>query len=242
MESATVPKPPEATELPVAAWRSPRIKANVVKGCLVFFALVSLVAIFSDFAEIQLLERQTVTFAEAASSDDRQALIGRAFLLVFPLVIISFLVWLHRVSKNLQALQVTQRFSPGKAIASWFVPFASWFVPYMVMVEVWKGSHPLPEGRNALHGGNYVPDSPDWLPIWWAAWIGGTTVTRFVWRVFFTGASTNSEVISENWFTIVDIGLTLAAGIMLFILVSQITGNQERKHRAILEQEDTDGR
>ena len=243
MESATVPNPSEATELPVDVWRSPRVMANVVKGCLVCFALVSLAAIFSDFVEIQMFERhmagEGVTFAEAETSADRQARIGWYFLLGFLLVVISFLVWLYQVSKNLQTLQVTQRFSPGKAIASWFFPIFSLFVPYMVMVEIWKGSHPLPEGRNALQGGNYVPDSHDYLPVWWAAWISGAFGTRIVGSVgslFFTDASP-SELIWKNWFSILGVGLTLFAGIMLFILVSDITDKQERKHSAILEQD-----
>ena len=219
--------------------------ANVVKGCLVLFALGSLAAIFSDVVEIQLFERllagERVTLAEAETSDDRQARIGWYFRLGFLFVIISFLVWLHRVSKNLQALQVTQRFGPGKAIASWFVPVANLVVPYMVMAELWKGSRPLPEGRYPLPGGIYDPDAnaDDWLPVWWAAWVSGTfgaSIVGRVARVFFTGASP-SELIWGNWFSIFGVGLTLFAGIMLFILVSQITGNQERKHRAILEQD-----
>ena len=120
LEPATDPKPTEATELPVDAWWSPRVNATIVKVCLVFSPWFRWPPFFSDFAEIQLLERQlaggTVTFAEPqVATTDRQPSGGACFLLGFLLVILSFIWWLHQVSENLQALQVTQRFGPGKA-------------------------------------------------------------------------------------------------------------------------------
>jgi hypothetical protein len=56
---------------------------------------------------------------------------------------IAFLMWIHRVSKNLYPLgAVGQRFSPGWAVGWWFVPVMFFFRPYQVMGEIWRGSSP----------------------------------------------------------------------------------------------------
>jgi len=57
-------------------------------------------------------------------------------------VMILFLVWIHRVSTNLQALSGEKlEFTPGWAVGWFFVPFANLVQPYRVLRDLWRVSH-----------------------------------------------------------------------------------------------------
>jgi len=73
-------------------------------------------------------------------------LLGLALILYFVTLIICmivFLMWLYRARSNLPALGVADaRWSPGWAIAWWFIPIMSLFRPYQLVKETWQASDP----------------------------------------------------------------------------------------------------
>ena len=64
-------------------------------------------------------------------------------LTIFLGTAVAFLLWFHRVAANLPALGIRDaRWSPGWAVAWWFVPVMSFFRPYQVATEIWQASDP----------------------------------------------------------------------------------------------------
>ena len=226
----------EANELSQDTFRSPRWRAVATEVLLAVFGIVMLVSIFSTCGQRELLVRaeagEAVTQAELVSSDELQASVSVLYFWALLAVGITFLMWNYRVSKNLSALQVTQHYTPKWTIGYWLIPVVWWFRPYQAMKEIWKGSHP----QYDIDSWGLAPVSR-LLGFWWALWIVSSSVMNMMVSQMYSQAETASAFIGATEYYIVQRVLYLLAAILLFVLVIQITRNQERKHRAILEQE-----
>ena len=231
-------------------WRSPKRRAGTLMVGLVVLGVVVVLYIVALFEMTDFLRRlrDGIPVAEA----DRLAVLAwydqvRAwFLVVSVSVVITFLVWNYRVSANLSVLCLQRRFSTTWALWCWFIPIVNLFKPYQAMKEIWEESHP-----QSLH---YEDGRWQASPVrvsrlfgfWWAFWLI-TLFCYWITRPFTRAAATTlEEAISQSIgiyeYTILGLVFLLLAGLFLAVMVIQITRNQERKHRAILEQEsDCDG-
>ena len=137
-------------------------------------------------------------------------------------------MWIHQASKNLVALGVhDQRFSPGWAVGWWFVPVMFLFRPYQVMKEIWRGSYPdIGIGDQAAWRNVPVSSLLGW---WWAAWL----LSGWVGSAGFQGGETVSSLITADWLLVVSDVISIMASILVFVLVRQITSNQEKRHNSL---------
>jgi hypothetical protein len=56
---------------------------------------------------------------------------------------VTFLVWLHRATKNLPALGTCEpRFKPGTAVGLFLLPVVNLVMPYVVLTALWQDSQP----------------------------------------------------------------------------------------------------
>src|SRR5918997_5039842 len=111
--------------------------------------------------------------AEAAETNDlRQGAVWLIHLAVRVALVVAFLLWLHRASKNLRALgNPSQRieFTPGWAVGWFFIPFANLVMPYKAVREVWEKSDPaVRTGDDFMFAG---PSSAPLLLGWWVTFI-----------------------------------------------------------------------
>ena len=212
---------------PARPWRSPQVRAIWTLTFVVSYVFIALISIASTLAEIDLLQRiadgELVTESEAVSNDNRQAFTGLLYLVVYVSLIISFLMWLYRASKNLASLGVDQWFSPGWAVGWWFVPIANLWQPFRAISEIWKGSHPDGASR------------PPMLWVWWIAflvsgWIGNLSFRIFVGNL--DGESIDDLILGDRLYIASEV-LSIPAAILLFWVVWQITKNQIRKRRYV---------
>ena len=208
---------------------APSTRTKVAIIFLGILGLLCVVSIFSNITEISLLQRiergEIVSLAEAASNDNRQAAVAIVYLLCYIATVIVFLFWVHRVSRNLRGLGVEhQRFSPCWAIGGWFIPIFHLFRPYQVIKEIWQESQPHDFSHRL---------SPLLGP-WWAAflisgWLGNATLT------IFWDADTAKEFIIADWLAVASDVITLIAGVLVVVLMLQISANQQRKHAILSE-------
>lgn len=106
----------------------------------------------------------------------------------------AFMVWLHR-AYVVAADQSEARlaFTPGQAVASFFIPFANLVRPYKAMQALLGASDPssLPLPRVAVANPNasyrepavHIVETPVRLPrvpvpLWWGFWVGGSVLSR----------------------------------------------------------------
>ncbi|MBL4687979.1 MAG: DUF4328 domain-containing protein [Nannocystaceae bacterium] len=75
--------------------------------------------------------------------------------LIRVVAVVVTLVWLHRA---FVALRGRTKFSPGFAVACWFIPLGNLFLPALVFRDAWRASR----GRG---GGLALV----WMPTWWMA-------------------------------------------------------------------------
>ncbi len=213
-------------------------RANLVTGVFVVYLLVEIISIISTYQEISLLERirdgGLYTIAEADASDVRQGAIGLLYLLIFVLLITTFLMWLYRVRKNEAALIITgTRFSVGWSIWVWFIPIMQLFRPYQIMKEAWQASSREPEQLASRTPGPRFP-SISWqqspisplLGWWWALWLVGNYIANIGTRFFFTSEDDVDSFIASDWMYIGSSILLIGSAVLAIILVRQISERQ----------------
>lgn len=105
------------------------------------------------------------------------------FLVLVPLAV-AFLVWLHRVVRNVPALGNPKsgvEYSPGWAVGSFFVPLVSLVVPYKAVREVWEKSDPA-----VRSGDDFMLAKPSSAPLvlgWWLVWIAWNFLSNISWQL-----------------------------------------------------------
>ena len=208
-------------------WHSPQRRATWTVNLIVLHILVVVASLASDWLQIDILQRiqdgKTVTEAAITSNDTRQAIIKGLLFISYIGLVVAFLMWISRASKNLSALGASkQNFSPSLAVWSWFIPIVSLWVPYIVTAEIWVESHP------ELHR------PPAWFTVWWATWIVSNVLGYFP---FIASAINLNEIIPGDSLETASDAICIAGALCLIILVRRITANQIQKHQTSADQD-----
>ena len=101
---------------------------------------------------------------------------------------------------------------------------------YQVMKEIWKGSYPCKAHGDPVARRD-VPVST-LLGFWWGAYVTGNLIGNATLRAFLSEEEIE-ELITADILSLVTDVLTVVAGTLVFILVSQITANQQKKYRSL---------
>jgi hypothetical protein len=116
-------------------------RAQWVSISLILIVALDIVAVISDYMQVQLVERaisgQAITMAEALANDSRQANIGTGQLVLFIITAILFLMWIYRAHRNPPSLGASGlKYSPGWAVGGFFIPIWNLFRPFQVTTEI----------------------------------------------------------------------------------------------------------
>ncbi len=218
-------------------YSSTRGLTQIVVAALALVALLELVSIVSDFAEIRLLTRaingELVTRNEAQSSDDRQQLLAIATLIATIGTGVVFLAWMHRSYRNLPALRASGlKFSPGWAVGAWFVPFLNFWRPYEITAEMSRASHPDYVGDDA----DAWPAAPlpPYLGVWWAMWILGGVVGWILVRLVLQRPDDLDGIRVQSTFLLIGDGISLiAAGLAIAVVLGIANGQEDKRRRLV---------
>ena len=151
-------------------YESARIRANWTTGLLIATCITYGIHMLATFNVLRLVS--DIEAGRYASSVELDAALvavdGMSILLLLAFVstAVVFLMWNHRVSRNLQSLGAYgQRFSPAWAVGWWFIPIMFLFRPYQVVAEIERGSEPSTP--------RYWKDGPvtPLMPWWWMLWL-----------------------------------------------------------------------
>jgi len=175
-------------------------RATWVFWIFIVLLVVDVIAIVSDLSLAETLRKVmagwTISPAELAASDEREAAIGVVQTMLLVASAIAFLMWVHRAYRNLPSLGAKGlRFTPGWAVGWFFVPVMCLFRPYQAMSEIWRASlFPSRDLRDDGLGWKRVPTSPlvGW---WWAVYLIANWVGWLVLRMSATAMlDANSEL------------------------------------------------
>jgi hypothetical protein len=142
-------------------------------------------------------------------------------VLFFIATVVSFLMWLYRAYKNLEAFNVQNlNTSAGWAVGYWFIPILNLFKPLKVVNELYHGSNPetaeqgyafSDTGTPAIHG------------FWWACWILSNFANRIASAIEKSAKDvTNSSVL----FDVISLSLGIMAGVLLIFIIRDIDERQ----------------
>lgn len=121
---------------------SPGVLNKLVLSALWLLVIVTLMAIFFDAKQINLLKNiETISAETAEANDARIALIGKLQIVISIISSLIVFVWQYKTNKNCHRFGAQgMRFTPGWAVGWNFVPGMNLYRPYQVMQEIWKVS------------------------------------------------------------------------------------------------------
>jgi len=204
---------------------------------ITIYMVVGVAMIYSCFQQIDLLTRMLgevgirtshIESTDPFFNDLRQTTIRRVDFFFSVAALIAFLTWIHRAYRNLPSIGATcLRFSPGWAVAYFFIPILSFFRPYQVVREIWSGSDPaeLPESDEA-------PSPPGIVTWWWTLWIAGG-LTSSVWIMYLDRVVNARDLITATWIEIVAEVLSIGAAAFSLFVIGAIDLNQKTKNQLL---------
>ena len=164
-------------------------RATVVVALFVAYIAV---ALFAVAVNLFMLTTDPVVLAAASEGDPEQLtlndllqlLVGLAAFVVYLALVVAFLLWLYRASRNVPALgnpKSAVEYSPGWAVGSFFVPFVNLVVPYKAVREVWEKSDPAIRSEDDIR---FTPPSSTPLLLgWWLTWLATNVLSNITWRL-----------------------------------------------------------
>lgn len=220
---------------PDAAFAPTRTRARWTRAMLYLHAAGAIVAAAVLVSDIVRLAGLPADSGPALGEIEEQVS-GMFALLVFvgfypAPAAIAWLLWQYRAHQNLVALGTEDlQYTPGWAVAWWFVPGALFFMPYRTVRELWKASDP----DAAASAWKQVERTPV-LPLWWAAWLGALVLLFFGAAAGGSGDAPSLTAQAAWW---AGMALLLAvAAILAATLVRQIEERQERKRTRVVPQQ-----
>ncbi|TDU63088.1 uncharacterized protein DUF4339 [Prosthecobacter fusiformis] len=198
--------------------KDPTTLTKVLKVLLWLELAVVVVSLLSDFAQMSMIKSGGFTDAEAEANDQRQAMIGVAYLVVFIITGITFLKWIYRANVNCRGFGAqNMEFTPGWSVGWYFIPFLNLVRPFQAMKEIWKVSTDPQRWQ--------MQQSAGILTLWWTLWILSNITGQITFRTSMAvndlpslEVATSASIASN----LVDVPLTLVA----ITLVSRIYKKQ----------------
>ncbi len=227
---------------PVIPFESGHTRAVWTMRLIGFILVLSVISVAANFYEIDLLSHANSGSDWAAKADINDACqmaLGLIELVTYLASAILFIMWFHRVHRNLPALGAMHlKYSPGWTMGSWFVPIMNLFRPYQVMVEVWHGS--LPEqNSNKTFVDHIDRGSHALVGWWWAAYIIMGIFDQISTRITMA-ADTVQSLIVADWAIIIASTITIPAALLAISLVKKIDRNQELHYKELLNMSEDD--
>lgn len=144
---------------------------------------MDIISMVSGLFQYQLIEDAKngvmVTTQRASANDTREAVIAIAYLVVYIISIVTFIMWFRRAYYNLHQKFEYLQHSEGWAAGCWFVPIVSLYRPYQIMKEIYTITiEVLTEKGIEVNQrlGKYT------LGFWWTLWIINNILGQIVFR------------------------------------------------------------
>lgn len=232
MEQKEISRNPYESPRAIVADVSPPLAPNTalsmwVRWMLYASIVVSVVAVASGFLERQVLadysagvyaEREADGVAAGEVSDNRQAIVGAAQVLVSVTSGILVLVWIRRANAKAKQLgAVGMQFTPGWSIGWYFIPIANLWKPYQAMREIWQAS------ADPKHW--QYETWPALLPWWWFLWVSSSFIGNAAFRLSLRSEGMD-ELLMSNALMLASDAIDIPLCVLFLAIVSRIDAIQ----------------
>lgn len=214
-------------------YESGHLRALLVITFLALGAAVNLLSLIVNVALTGTLGgaddlNATYEFGESLT-EVLYVLVALLHIVIFVITAVLFLMWLHRVYRNLPALGAqSMETTPGWAVGYFFIPFANLVKPFHVVREIWNKSDPQAETLEGF--GSYSSGTPALVGWWWAFWIIANVSARIADRIAGDSETVGGMILAARLGIAADV-LFLVAGVLAILVVRKIDERQEAKAR-----------
>lgn len=224
---------PPAGLTAAAPFVSAHARASVVVALFVAYIAVALFSVATNLfglaAEPIVLAAAEEGLEQITLYDLLQMFSALGALAVYAALVVAFLLWLHRASKNLPALGNPPsriEHSPGWAVGSFFLPFANLVIPYKAVREVWEKSDPAARtGDDSMFA---PPSSTPLLLGWWLSWLASNVLGNVSWRLHSDAATPDTLRFVAGFDILADLTGILSAVLAIFVVRGIDRRQQER--------------
>ena len=162
---------------------------------------------------------QTLDPFEPIVVDGRADAVGLLLLLAYVLTGIVFLVWFHRLYRNVPAVSADGRptqYSSGWSIGWWLIPVASWWFPKTMVDEVYRRSTPP---------GFRPGPAPALYLVWWLFFVlSNLPIAAWLVRV-----ESYEDLRTVNLIESVAVGCQLVAALFASVVVEELSKRQHER-------------
>jgi hypothetical protein len=214
--------------IPFESGHARAVWAKVFLGCGILLACISAVSSWMQISILQQAKLGQATEEALMMNDLREGLIGLAEFGVVIASAVFFLMWFHRVYRNLPALGAAGlKFTPAWAVGYWFIPFLNLVRPVQAASEIWRASDP---GLNEAWGTAWQRRGGSALVgFWWAFWLISNIVDNITMRLSMRTESIDA-LLGNSWMYIAALVLSIVAAVLAFQLITAIDRRQEEKY------------
>lgn len=210
---------------------------KVAFGATIAASVAQLVADQSYIGmENGLIDGEPSSFAHIKSASHAVHVTHSITLVVEIITAIVFIAWFYRAYCNLVRAGISDlRFGPGWAVGGWFIPIFNLIRQKQIANDIWKASAAAGTVGLARRREIALSGVLNW---WWATWIasgvlvgiGGGRVSDANSTVNYSYSSLHIER-SGLWWTQAGLVVAIAAAVLAFIFVSQVSRLQDEHFR-----------
>ncbi|MCC7408770.1 MAG: DUF4328 domain-containing protein [Phycisphaeraceae bacterium] len=214
-------------------------RAGILSGWVCLLLVLSVVNELAIAGAVFLIQMPLINLIKAdieptaeqwAFYDQVAQLLGQANYALLAVTGLSFLVWVHRASRNAMALCASPlRYSPASAVVGFFVPILNLFRPPAVLGEIWQVSDP----------GSRFSDNPDGtgsstglVGAWWTCWLVSIALGQVAFKLL-TRTMGREYLEVAGWINIGASILSIFAALLAIGMIRGIHDRQELKHRIV---------
>jgi hypothetical protein len=207
--------------------KSNKIIAKDTIATLVVVFIVEIAMIISLLMQFHLIksanEGLEITNEMVNHNNLRMLIVLLAYLLVYLLSGIFFLVWFFRAYDNLHKRILKCDNIVGWSIASWFVPIISLYRPFNIMRELVKKTNLILKHRGITHRNNV---KSFFVVVWWTFWLLIHALNLNLWVMNFNIDMTEMGIFFTIW-EIVMSAFDIILVIFTIIMIKRFSENEE---------------
>lgn len=221
-------------------------RAGILSGWVCLLLVLSVMNELAIAGAVFLIQMPLINLIKAdieptpeqwAFYDQAAQILGQAGYVLLAVTGLSFLVWLHRASRNALSLSANPlRYSPAAAVVSFFIPILNLFRPPAALGEIWQVSDP----------GSRFSDNPDGtgsstglVGAWWTCWLLSIALGQVAFRLL-TKTMGKQYLEVAAWVNIAASILSIFAALLAIGMIRGIHDRQDLKHRILANRPDDD--
>ncbi len=212
--------PPILPKLKTYAYADIRPYAAMTRVFLVLTGIATLACMVATLLQWELFTHGAFTEQEGDASDKLMQTTGILRLIAFVIAGVCLIVWTYRAHANARSQGVFGlTLDPGLYACSYLIPFVNFWLPFQGMKELWSHCFALAGAKPSA--------TPPLLVVWWTTWL----LTSFL-GVYVSKAIKVVDLASgiyASQMTLVWLACSLAASVLLWIIVGRISAHQAER-------------